>query len=76
MFRYYISEGAVVDVLGGDLMATPLHWAIREGHLQMVVLLMRCGLVIKIFYFVLICLLDYVYSKYFGNKKFWQRNAL
>jgi len=41
--RYYISEGAVVDVLGGDLMATPLHWAIREGHLQMVVLLMRCG---------------------------------
>ena len=33
--------GAVVDVLGGDLLATPLHWAIREGHLPMVVLLMK-----------------------------------
>lgn len=41
--RYYISMGAVVDVLGGDLMATPMHWAIREGHLPMVVLLMQYG---------------------------------
>nr|NP_001071933.1 zinc finger protein [Ciona intestinalis]BAE93338.1 zinc finger protein [Ciona intestinalis] len=41
--RYYISLGAVVDVLGGDLMATPLHWAIREGHLGMVVLLIQAG---------------------------------
>lgn len=41
--RYYIAAGAVVDVLGGDLMATPLHWAIREGHLSMVVLLMQYG---------------------------------
>ncbi|XP_039257376.2 palmitoyltransferase ZDHHC17-like [Styela clava] len=41
--RYYISAGAVVDVLGGDLMATPMHWAIREGHLPMVVLLMQYG---------------------------------
>nr|CAB3267899.1 ZF(DHHC)-4 zinc finger protein [Phallusia mammillata] len=41
--RYYISMGAVVDVLGGDLMATPLHWAIREGHLSMVVLLLKSG---------------------------------
>ncbi|CAK8676959.1 palmitoyltransferase ZDHHC17-like [Clavelina lepadiformis] len=41
--RYYISLGAVVDVLGGDLLATPLHWAIREGHIQMVVLLLQFG---------------------------------
>lgn len=41
--RYYISLGAVVDVLGGDLRATPLHWAIREGHLPMIVLLMQFG---------------------------------
>lgn len=41
--RYYISMGAVVDVLGGDLMATPMHWAIREGHLPMIVLLMQYG---------------------------------
>uniref|UniRef100_H2YGF3 Palmitoyltransferase n=1 Tax=Ciona savignyi TaxID=51511 RepID=H2YGF3_CIOSA len=41
--RYYISMGAVVDVLGGDLLATPLHWAIREGHLSMVVLLLQAG---------------------------------
>lgn len=27
--RYYISKGAVVDQLGGDLNSTPLHWAIR-----------------------------------------------
>lgn len=27
--RYYISKGAVIDQLGGDLNSTPLHWAIR-----------------------------------------------
>ena len=27
--RYYISKGAIVDQLGGDLNSTPLHWAIR-----------------------------------------------
>nr|XP_045618619.1 palmitoyltransferase Hip14-like [Procambarus clarkii] len=25
--RYYISKGAVVDAVGGELMSTPLHWA-------------------------------------------------
>ena len=44
-FRFYISNGAVVDVLGGDLMATPLHWAVRHGHLEMVVLLIKYGFV-------------------------------
>lgn len=27
--RYYITKGAIVDQLGGDLNSTPLHWAIR-----------------------------------------------
>ena len=47
--RFFISQGAVIDALGGDLVATPLHWAIREGHLQMVVLLMQNGLVFDIY---------------------------
>lgn len=29
MCRYYISKGAIVDQLGGDLNSTPLHWATR-----------------------------------------------
>ncbi|NWX97529.1 ZDH13 Palmitoyltransferase, partial [Nothoprocta ornata] len=41
--RFYISKGAVVDQLGGDLNSTPLHWAIRQGHLPMVVLLLKSG---------------------------------
>ncbi|XP_010223857.1 PREDICTED: palmitoyltransferase ZDHHC13-like, partial [Tinamus guttatus] len=41
--RFYISKGAVVDQLGGDLNSTPLHWAIRQGHLPMVILLLKCG---------------------------------
>ncbi|XP_055010858.1 putative palmitoyltransferase ZDHHC13 [Boleophthalmus pectinirostris] len=41
--KFYISKGAVVDQLGGDLNSTPLHWAIRQGHLQMVIQLMRYG---------------------------------
>uniref|UniRef100_A0ACB8FPE1 Palmitoyltransferase zdhhc17 n=1 Tax=Sphaerodactylus townsendi TaxID=933632 RepID=A0ACB8FPE1_9SAUR len=40
---YYISKGAIVDQLGGDLNSTPLHWATRQGHLSMVVQLMKYG---------------------------------
>ncbi|CAG5849196.1 unnamed protein product, partial [Menidia menidia] len=29
LVKYFISKGAVVDQLGGDLKSTPLHWAIR-----------------------------------------------
>uniref|UniRef100_A0A669QMJ3 Palmitoyltransferase n=1 Tax=Phasianus colchicus TaxID=9054 RepID=A0A669QMJ3_PHACC len=43
LVKYYISKGAVVDQLGGDLNSTPLHWAIRQGHLPMVILLLKCG---------------------------------
>uniref|UniRef100_A0AAV2LQM2 Uncharacterized protein n=1 Tax=Knipowitschia caucasica TaxID=637954 RepID=A0AAV2LQM2_KNICA len=41
--RLYISKGASVDQRGGDLLSTPLHWAVRQGHLQMVIQLMRFG---------------------------------
>uniref|UniRef100_A0A8C0P920 Palmitoyltransferase n=1 Tax=Canis lupus familiaris TaxID=9615 RepID=A0A8C0P920_CANLF len=43
LVKYYISKGAVVDQLGGDLNSTPLHWAIRQGHLPMVILLLQYG---------------------------------
>ncbi|GAB6024086.1 Palmitoyltransferase Hip14 [Chamberlinius hualienensis] len=39
--RFYISKGAVVDAVGGELMSTPVHWATRQGHLSMVVMLMQ-----------------------------------
>ncbi|XP_023244281.1 palmitoyltransferase ZDHHC17-like [Centruroides sculpturatus] len=41
--KYYISKGAEVDAIGGELKSTPLHWATRQGHLAMVVLLMQHG---------------------------------
>ncbi|KAM9764742.1 putative palmitoyltransferase ZDHHC13 [Menidia menidia] len=43
LVKYFISKGAVVDQLGGDLKSTPLHWAIRQGHLPMVIQLLRYG---------------------------------
>uniref|UniRef100_A0A665V0U1 Palmitoyltransferase n=1 Tax=Echeneis naucrates TaxID=173247 RepID=A0A665V0U1_ECHNA len=43
LVKYYISKGAIVNQLGGDLNSTPLHWAIRQGHLPMVIQLMRYG---------------------------------
>ncbi|KAJ7985728.1 hypothetical protein DPEC_G00343470 [Dallia pectoralis] len=41
--KYYMSKGAIIDQLGGDLKSTPLHWAIRQGHLPMVIQLLRYG---------------------------------
>jgi len=41
--EYYLSAGAVIDAIGGDLKSTPLHWAIRQGHQSMVALLMKHG---------------------------------
>ncbi|MBN3289669.1 ZDH13 Palmitoyltransferase, partial [Polypterus senegalus] len=43
LVKYYISKGAIIDQLGGDLNSTPIHWAIRQGHLPMVILLMKYG---------------------------------
>uniref|UniRef100_A0A8C4ZSY6 Palmitoyltransferase n=1 Tax=Gadus morhua TaxID=8049 RepID=A0A8C4ZSY6_GADMO len=43
LVKYYMSKGAIVDQLGGDLSSTPLQWAIRQGHLPMVIELLRHG---------------------------------
>uniref|UniRef100_A0A8C5PRS2 Palmitoyltransferase n=1 Tax=Leptobrachium leishanense TaxID=445787 RepID=A0A8C5PRS2_9ANUR len=43
LVRYFISKGAVIDQFGGTLNSTSLHWAVRQGHLQMVILLLKCG---------------------------------
>lgn len=43
IIRYYLDKGAIVDAIGGELQATPLHWATRQGHLASVVLLMQVG---------------------------------
>uniref|UniRef100_A0A8D0BJF8 Palmitoyltransferase n=1 Tax=Salvator merianae TaxID=96440 RepID=A0A8D0BJF8_SALMN len=43
LVKFFISKGAVVDQLGGDLNSTPLHWAVRQGHLSMVILLLKYG---------------------------------
>lgn len=39
--KYYITKGADVNAIGGDLNSTPLHWATRQGHIPMVILLMQ-----------------------------------
>lgn len=41
LVKYFISKGAAVDAIGGDLRSTPLHWATRQGHLGMVILLLQ-----------------------------------
>ncbi|XP_029189993.2 palmitoyltransferase ZDHHC17-like isoform X3 [Acropora millepora] len=41
--EYFVSKGAVIDQKGGIINSTPLHWAVRQGHLEMVVFLMKHG---------------------------------
>eukprot|EP00095_Tigriopus_kingsejongensis_P001050 maker-scaffold397_size184017-snap-gene-0.42 protein:Tk01050 transcript:maker-scaffold397_size184017-snap-gene-0.42-mRNA-1 annotation:"atp-binding domain-containing protein 3" len=41
IMRVLLRAGARVDAVGGELKATPLHWATRQGHLPAVVLLVR-----------------------------------
>ena len=41
--RFLLDNGADVDAVGGDLKATPLQWAARNGHLYMVHLLLSRG---------------------------------
>lgn len=41
--RFLIERGAIVDAVGGELNATPLHWATRQGHLGACVQLMQAG---------------------------------
>ena len=35
--------GSQVDPVGGDLRSAPIHWAVRQGHMPMVVKLMAHG---------------------------------
>jgi ankyrin repeat protein len=37
--RYLLDQGAEVDALGGDLVATPMQWAARNGYLYIIQLL-------------------------------------
>lgn len=43
IMRFFVDKAAEVDAVGGELNATPLHWATRQGHLDAVVLLMNAG---------------------------------
>jgi len=43
LLRFLLEQGAEVDPLGGELNASPLHWATRQGHLEMVTLLVNAG---------------------------------
>lgn len=36
-------KGAEVNAVGGELHATPLHWATRQGHLDACVILMNAN---------------------------------
>ena len=38
-----MSKGAEVDALGGELMASPLQWAVRHGHLPTTRVLIQHG---------------------------------
>ncbi len=41
--KYLISLNCEVDSIGGELESSPLNWAARSGHIQMVVYLMQQG---------------------------------
>jgi len=41
--QYFLSKGAEIDAIGGELMSTPLHWATRQGHTGVVVTLVQAG---------------------------------
>lgn len=43
LVEYFLTKGAEVDPIGGELEATPMQWTVRQGHLDMVVLLMKFG---------------------------------
>jgi len=41
--QYFLKLGAEIDAIGGELMSTPLHWATRQGHAAIIVLLLQAG---------------------------------
>jgi len=38
--KYLINKGANIDAVGGALQSTPLHWAVRDGKLEIITLLL------------------------------------
>ncbi len=38
-----VTRGAKVDLVGGVLKSTPLHWAVRENHFRMLLFLLKNG---------------------------------
>ena len=40
---FLLEKGCEVDAAGGELRSCPIHWAVRQGHLAMVVKLMKAG---------------------------------
>lgn len=43
LVQYFIKKGAEIDAIGGELLSTPLHWATRQGHTQIIVILLQYG---------------------------------
>lgn len=43
MVSYLIKKGGDVNAVGGELKSTPMHWATRQGHIGIVVLLLQHG---------------------------------
>merc|ERR1719312_68312 len=41
--QYFLKLGADIDAVGGELMSTPLHWATRQGHCGIIVVLIQAG---------------------------------
>jgi len=41
--QYFLKLGADIDAVGGELMSTPLHWATRQGHCAIIVVLIQAG---------------------------------
>jgi len=41
--QFLIKKGSVIDAVGGELMSTPLHWATRQGHVAIVIMLLQYG---------------------------------
>lgn len=49
--KFLLERGALVDAVGGELQASSLHWATRQGHLQAVVLLVKGDEISRLLYF-------------------------
>jgi ankyrin repeat protein len=43
VIKLLLEKGASANVIGGELESSPLHWAVRQGHLAATVLLMKAG---------------------------------